>query len=53
MKLGGILLLLAGWVIVITAIVLLFPPVLRGLFVLAGMAVEILGLGLAFRKEVL
>jgi hypothetical protein len=53
MKLVGMFLLLAGWIIVITAIVLLFAPPLRGLFVFAGVAVEVLGLTLAFRKEAL
>ena len=53
MKLAGVLLLLAGWVIVISAVVLLSPPLWRGLFILAGIGVEILGLFLAFRKEAL
>jgi hypothetical protein len=51
MKLAGMLLLLAGWVIVIFAVVLLPSPVSRGLFVLCGVGVEVLGLALAFRKE--
>ena len=51
MKLVSMFMLLAGWIIVLTAVVLLFPPILRGLFVFAGFAVEILGLILAFRAE--
>jgi hypothetical protein len=51
MKLAGMFLLLAGWGIVVSA-VLLFPrPVLRGLFVLSGLAVQAIGLILAFRRE--
>jgi len=51
MKLAGMFLLLAGWGIVVSA-VLLFPrPVSRGLFVLAGLAVQAIGLILAFRRE--
>ncbi|HZQ55597.1 MAG TPA: hypothetical protein VFB14_25590 [Bryobacteraceae bacterium] len=45
MKLAGLLLLLAGWVIVLAAIVLLPPAAAASMaFVLAGIAVEILGL---------
>jgi uncharacterized membrane protein len=47
------LLMLAGWVIVISAIVLLSAPVARAVFVLCGLGLEILGLLLAFRKEAL
>ena len=51
MKLAGMLLLLAGWGIVVSA-VLLFPrPLSRGLFLLAGLAVQAIGLILAFRRE--
>ena len=46
------LLLLAGWGIVVSAVVLFPRPVTRGLFVLAGLAVEMLGLFLAFRGGV-
>ncbi|PYX40435.1 MAG: hypothetical protein DMG81_06230 [Acidobacteria bacterium] len=46
MKLAGILLLVAGWAIVLSAIVLLPAPVGRAVFVLAGIAVELLGLAL-------
>jgi hypothetical protein len=51
MKLAGMLLLPAGWCIVISA-VLLFPrPGIRGLFVFAGLAVQAIGLVLAFRER--
>jgi hypothetical protein len=50
MKLAGMLLLLAGWGIVISAVVLFPQPVTRSLFVFAGMGVQGLGLFLAFRS---
>jgi hypothetical protein len=51
MKLAGILLLLAGWAIVLSALALLRSmPALAG-FVLAGTAVELLGLFLMFRSH--
>lgn len=46
MKLAGLLLLLAGWGIVISAVVLLPSPIGRAGFALAGTAVELLGLTL-------
>jgi hypothetical protein len=49
MKLAGMLLLLAGWVIVVSALALFARPGPRDLFVLAGLGVELLGLILAFR----
>jgi hypothetical protein len=49
MKLPGMLLLLSGWVIVVSALVLFARPGARDLFVLAGLAVEFLGLILVFR----
>ena len=42
MKLGGFLLLLSGWGIVVAAVVMLHGN-LVSIFVLAGVAVEILG----------
>lgn len=51
MKIAGFLLLLAGWLLVLTAVVLLPSPAARGGFVLAGLAVEILGLALAVRAH--
>jgi hypothetical protein len=52
MKLAGFLLLLAGWGIVIAACILLVPATARGLFVLAGLGVELLGLALVFRSHI-
>jgi hypothetical protein len=51
MKFVGFLLLLAGWIIVLTALELLAANTPRVLFVLAGCAVEVLGLALAFRAH--
>ncbi len=51
MKLVGFLLLLAGWVIVLSAIALLASAPQRVVFVLAGIGVEILGLVLAVRSH--
>jgi len=53
MKAVGFLMLLAGWVLVLAAIVLLASPPLRAAFVLAGIAVEALGLTLAFRSHLI
>jgi hypothetical protein len=53
MKAVGFLLLLAGWFIALAAIVLFASPPLRGVFVLAGIAVEVLGLILAFRSHLI
>jgi hypothetical protein len=50
MKLAGMFLLLAGWGIVVSALVLFPRPGARGIFVLAGLGVEVLGLTLAFRS---
>ena len=51
MKLTGFLLLLAGWGIVLAALVLLAQPASRAGFVLAGVGVEALGLILVFRSH--
>jgi hypothetical protein len=51
MKLLGFVLLLAGWIIVLTAIVLLPSMAARAAFVIAGMLVEILGLALVARAH--
>jgi hypothetical protein len=48
MKLGGFLLLLSGWGIVVAALTLLHGHVVAP-FIYAGFAVEILGLVLVFR----
>ena len=48
----GFLLLLTGWILVLSAIVLLKQPVARTGFVLAGLAVELLGLVLVVRAHI-
>ena len=53
MKVVGFLLLTAGWFLVLAAIVLFAAPPLRGAFVLTGVAVEALGLILAFRSHLI
>jgi hypothetical protein len=53
MKVAGFLMLLAGWFLVIAAIVLFVSPPLRIAFVLAGIAVEALGLILAIRSHLI
>ena len=51
MKLTGLLLLLAGWGIILTALPLLRSALPRDLFVLAGTGVEVLGFILAIRAH--
>ena len=51
MKLAGILFLLAGWAIVLSALDLLRPAPLLVAFVLAGVAVELMGMFLLFRSH--
>jgi hypothetical protein len=51
MKLGGFFLLVAGWGIVVAAVAMLPPAGSRTVFVLAGVAVELLGLALAVRSH--
>jgi hypothetical protein len=53
MKAMGFVLLLAGWLLVLGAIVLFPAAGLRAAFVLAGVAVEALGLVLAFRSHLI
>lgn len=53
MKLVGFLLLLAGWAIVLAAIAVLPPAAVRAAFVMAGIAVEILGFALFIRAHLL
>jgi hypothetical protein len=50
-KIAGFLLLTAGWVIVIAALLLLHSPASMTGFVLAGIAVQILGLIFAIRSH--
>ena len=51
MKLAGFLLLLAGWVIAIAAVILLASLELRTAFVTAGVGIEIFGFVLAARAH--
>lgn len=53
MKVVGFLMLVAGWFLVGAAIILFASPPLRGAFVLTGIAVEALGLTLAFRSHLI
>jgi hypothetical protein len=53
MKAVGFLMLLAGWLLVLAAILLFAAPPLRAAFVLAGIAVETLGLILVFRSHLM
>ena len=50
-KLSGLLLLAAGWLLVLAAMALLTAPLARSIFVAAGIAVEILGLTLLVRAH--
>lgn len=51
MKSAALFLLLAGWAIVLASLPLLHSPVSRASFVLAGFAVEAMGLGIMFRSH--
>ena len=51
MKLAGFLLLVAGWGILVVAIVILPSNVSRSVFIVAGLLVEILGLVLVGRNQ--
>ena len=51
MKLAGFLFLLAGWAIVVAAVVLLAPASASTFFALAGVGVEIIGLTLVIRSN--
>ena len=51
MKAAGFLLLMTGFAIVLCAIALLVPGASRGAFVLTGVAVQLVGLVLAFRAH--
>jgi len=51
MKLAGFLLLPAGWLIVLTAIVVLPAGSARAAFLLAGLGIEALGMGLVVRAH--
>lgn len=51
MKIAGLLLLVAGWLLVILAVVLLRTDASRAAFVFAGMGVQVLALVLVFRSH--
>jgi hypothetical protein len=51
MKAVGLLMLPAGWFLVVAAIILFPSNELTGAFVLVGVAVEAVGLGLTFRSH--
>ena len=51
MRLAGFFLLLAGWAIVLAALVLLPPALPRVAFIVAGAAVEVLGFALVARSH--
>ena len=53
MKIAGFLLLPAGWIIVLAAVVLLPSAPSRASFVLAGIAIEVLGLALVVRSHLI
>jgi hypothetical protein len=50
MRILGLLLLLSGWLIVVAAVILLLANA-RAAFVAAGIAVELLGLGILARSH--
>jgi len=52
MRLAGLLLLVAGWAIVLAAFLMLGATAARAAFVAAGVAIEILGLGLVARSHI-
>jgi hypothetical protein len=51
MKIAGVLLLLAGWLLVLSAVVMLPAGGARAAFVFTGLAVEALALVLVFRSH--
>ncbi len=51
MKLAGFLLLPAGWLLALAAVILLPPAVARAAFIVAGLSVELLGLVLVVRAH--
>ena len=52
LKALGFLLLLMGWILVLSAVILLKQPGVRDVFVLAGLGVEVLGLVLVVRSHI-
>jgi hypothetical protein len=53
MKMLGFFLLFTGWLLVIFAVVLLVRAAPRAIFVLAGMAVEVVGFGVVAHSHLL
>ncbi len=51
MKLISLFLLFAGWTLVVAALAMLRSPGAQNAFLLAGVAIEALGLGLLFRAH--
>jgi hypothetical protein len=51
MKLAGLLMLVAGWLLIVATVALLGAAPLRAEFISAGAAVEILGLVLLIRSH--
>lgn len=51
MKIAGFLLMGAGWLLAILAVILLRTETTRGVFVLVALAVQVLGLVLVFRAH--
>jgi hypothetical protein len=51
MKLIGFVFMLTGWFLVLTALEMLSAATPRALFVIAGFAIEVLGLVLVFRAH--
>jgi hypothetical protein len=51
MKIAGLLLLLAGWFLALSALVLLRAAWPQAFFVLAGLGVQLLALALLFRSH--
>ena len=51
MKLAGFALLLSGWIIIVSALAMLAEQRERAFFIVAGVLVEMLGLGLALRSH--
>lgn len=51
MRVAGFFMLFAGWILVLAALALLPSTGTRAIFLLAGLAVEVLGLVLAFRSH--
>jgi hypothetical protein len=52
MRLAGLLLLLAGWGIVLSAVALLKSPAARSAFAISGVGVEAMGLALVIRSHI-